>query len=203
MPTLLEVGVQRGPVDQLHREEHAPVVDADVVDGDDVGVAQTRHRLRLAQQACRARLVVVRRTIVHELQGDCAVELGIVGAVHDAHRPRAQLGHHHIAADDEILLVAEPLPSPANAAVTLVTGDMLSFADVAPDDSLPDFMIGPLVVPSVPTDAVAPDTLAIGESLTITWTPPPAASGDVLVELGQSPVGIERVRAGERGTKAA
>ena len=45
------------PCDQLHRQEHAAVDAADVVDGDDVGMRQLRQRLRLAQQraspACR------------------------------------------------------------------------------------------------------------------------------------------------------
>lgn len=92
----------------------------------------------------------------------------------------------------EVLLVAE-LPGAPTASAMLATGDALSFEGVAPDGILPEFTAGPLVVPSTPTDIVGPDTITVGESVTISWTPPPNAIGDVLVELVQSQAGVGKV----------
>lgn len=94
---------------------------------------------------------------------------------------------------DEVLLVAE-LPGAPTASATLATGDQLTFEGTAPAGLLPDFSAGPLIVPSFPTDVVGPDSIATGESVTISWTPPANASGDVLVELVQSPAGVNKIQ---------
>jgi hypothetical protein len=59
-------------------------VGADVVDGDDVGVREPRHRPRLAQEPRAAPIARVRRRL-EQLDRQLAVELGVVGRVDDAH----------------------------------------------------------------------------------------------------------------------
>ncbi len=95
-------GAQGGAGDELHREVDAAVDAADVVYGDDVGVREAGHRLRLAEQAGlelgigRAHAAIAH---AHELDGDLAVELGVVGGEHDAHRAAPEHVHQQIAAD--------------------------------------------------------------------------------------------------------
>jgi hypothetical protein len=93
----------------------------------------------------------------------------------------------------EVLLVADPTPSADIATVTLETGDELTFDGAAPDDIAPPFSVGPVVVPSFPMDVVGPDTIVVGQSVTISWTPPADPSGEVLIELVQSFAGVDKV----------
>ena len=81
---LIQPGRDRVAFDQLHRDEHAPVGGADVVDGHQVRMGQTRDRLRLAHQA--RGLDVVRLGVgAHDLDGDLSIQLRVVGSVDLAH----------------------------------------------------------------------------------------------------------------------
>ncbi len=80
-----QVAPQRFAAHVLHREEHVTVDAADVVDGDDVGMRQPRHRLRLAQQPRAALERGDRGVGADQLDRDVAFELGIVREVDDAH----------------------------------------------------------------------------------------------------------------------
>jgi hypothetical protein len=94
---------------------------------------------------------------------------------------------------EEVLLVVDPTPSADIATVALENGDELTFDGIAPDDIAPPFSVGPIVVPSSPVDVVGPDTIIIGEPVTISWTPPAEPSGELLVELVQSLAGVDKV----------
>ena len=91
---------QRAAGQVLHRQEDLALVDADVVDRDDVRVRQLRDRLGLAHQARlaarRDRPALVR---AQQLERDLAIELRIVGGVDDAHRAGAEALEHEVAAD--------------------------------------------------------------------------------------------------------
>ena len=88
-----------GPLRQLHRDEDAAVADADVVHRDHVRMRQARHGLRLAEEAGAHVVRRERRALQEELHRDLAIELGIVGRVHLAHRPAAQPADDDVAAD--------------------------------------------------------------------------------------------------------
>jgi hypothetical protein len=75
------VHVEGFAVDELHGDEHTALGDADVVHRDDVGMGQPRQRLRLSEEALPG-LVTSRR---EDLQGDGAVELGVMRLVHLPH----------------------------------------------------------------------------------------------------------------------
>ena len=76
-----------------------PPIDADVVHGDDVGVRQARHRLRLAQHARREARLVAAEIAAQQLERDLAIELRIVRGVDHAHAARAEPIEHEIAAE--------------------------------------------------------------------------------------------------------
>ena len=83
--------------DALHRDEHVIVVNADVVHGDDVRVAQASERLRLPPQAVgEVRSHLVR---VEHLQRDVALELGVARDVHDSHATFAGAAAHDVTTD--------------------------------------------------------------------------------------------------------
>jgi hypothetical protein len=95
-------GIAAAFVDELHRDEHAPLVHADIPDRDDVGVAELRERLRLTHEPSAAAAVaapVVAFAPEQQLERDLAVELRIVRRIHDTHRTRAELGEHDVAPD--------------------------------------------------------------------------------------------------------
>ncbi len=92
---------------------------------------------------------------------------------------------------DEVILETVP-PNPGTTRAPLAAGDELVFHRPA-GESFPELTVGPLVVPSIPTMVVFPDAIALGEPVTITWTSPAGAHGDVLVELLQDPSGSRRV----------
>jgi len=88
---------ERHAVDELHGDEHLAAERARVVYGDDVGVAQAGERLGLAQEA---RLRGRAEVLAHQLDGDLAVELPIVGGVDDG-RAAAPYGlEQHVAVAD-------------------------------------------------------------------------------------------------------
>lgn len=76
-------GAQRVAADELHRDEGAALVLADLVHLCDVRVAQRRHRLRLADDPLAHRGIGL--VGAQDLHRDLAVELGVVGRKHRAH----------------------------------------------------------------------------------------------------------------------
>ncbi len=92
---------QGAPFDQLHGDEGARAVLADVVDVDHVAVHQPRHGPGFAPQPILPlRLPGPRRALVDELDGDAAVELRIPGRVDHPHRARPEHLADQIAADE-------------------------------------------------------------------------------------------------------
>jgi hypothetical protein len=92
---------QRSALDELHRDEEL-VVDrgADVVDRDHVRVREPCDRLRLAQHAsATAAVLKIAAGLPHQLECDLAIELGVVGGIHDAHTAGADHFEHEIATD--------------------------------------------------------------------------------------------------------
>src|SRR5262249_13487578 len=77
-----EPAPQRAAVDVLHGDDEVVAVVADLVDRDDVGMGQARHRHGLAQHAVVALALAPPRA---KLQRRQSVELDVAGAVHDAH----------------------------------------------------------------------------------------------------------------------
>ena len=84
----------------LHRHEHLALVDADVVDGDHVRVRHLGDRLSLPDHA-RLPPGLIRGLFLRpqKLERDPAIQLRIECRVDDAHRARAELFEHHVAAD--------------------------------------------------------------------------------------------------------
>ena len=108
----LEPRRQRQAVDGLHGHEQLPVPGADVEDGDDVGMADAGHGLRLARQPRAQLLVDVGALVAHELEGDAALQLRIERGVDDAHAAGAEdvkdsIATHQIAGRQHRRLVAE------------------------------------------------------------------------------------------------
>src|SRR5690606_33552140 len=83
---------------KLHRDEHAVVVLADVVNRHDVRVREPRERLSLAFESQSAGASVDHLRAQH-LDGDLAVELGVMRCVDRAHAAGATQLHDDIAAD--------------------------------------------------------------------------------------------------------
>ena len=89
---------ERVALDELHRDEDALVQRARVVDGDDVGVRQARHRLGLAQQP-RPALGARPRPPARQLERDAPIQLGIIRRVDHAHAAAPDRAQHLIAVD--------------------------------------------------------------------------------------------------------
>jgi hypothetical protein len=104
-------------LDELHGDEHAIADLSDVVDRDHVRVTQARHRLRLAEQPRvsvteRLRALRARRgTRVQQLERDLAIQLRVVGGVHDPHAAGTERAEHDVASDP--LSVADLLDASA------------------------------------------------------------------------------------------
>jgi hypothetical protein len=88
---------QRAAVDELHRDVE-PIVDApDLVDGDDLGMAQPRQRLRLPPQpGLEPRVAQVGP---HDLERELAIELAVVRFVDRAHAAATDEPEHDEAPD--------------------------------------------------------------------------------------------------------
>ncbi len=87
-------------LDELEGEEDLTRVGADLVDLQHVGVGDLGHRLGLAEQAAVADgLRPADDALVQQLDGDLAVEVGVVGGVDDPHAAGADRLEHRIAAD--------------------------------------------------------------------------------------------------------
>ena len=85
------------PLEQLHGDERRALVLAQLVDGDDVRVLETRHRARFAQEPLL--VLRVRGPRAHDLQGHVAVERLVAAAEHHAHRALAHEVEHAEPAD--------------------------------------------------------------------------------------------------------
>ncbi len=84
------------PLDVLHRDVHLIADGAHVVHDDDVRVHQLRDRLALAQET-RARGA---QLAAEQLDGEWAIEIGIVRGVDDTHAAAAEHAGHDVAADE-------------------------------------------------------------------------------------------------------
>jgi hypothetical protein len=100
-PRLAEAVLQRAAAHVLHREEDAPLVDADVVHGDDVGVGEAGHRLGLSEEARLHvdRLVAAGEEGAQDLDGHLAIELGVVRGVDDPHSALGDSFEEDVAPD--------------------------------------------------------------------------------------------------------
>ncbi|MFO0634679.1 MAG: hypothetical protein U0168_17690 [Nannocystaceae bacterium] len=84
---------------QIHRDPHATVAAADVVDRDHVGVIEPRERLGLAHQSralLRRAFGIGGRT--HHLDRNAAIELGVPRREHHAHAAGTHTREHDVAA---------------------------------------------------------------------------------------------------------
>jgi hypothetical protein len=97
-PLLAPTAERLAAVHELHGDPHLIAVRADVVDGDHVGVRELGQRLGLAQQP-EAPMGSRRRSGSSKLERDLAVELRIVGGVHDAHAAGAEPVEQDVAPD--------------------------------------------------------------------------------------------------------
>ena len=101
-----EVACEAFAIDELHRDEQLVADGAGVVDGDDIRVAQSRHRAGLGAQA-RAPSAgdgfgCGRGQRIDELDRDRAFELGIASADDDAHATAADHALDDVATDREL-----------------------------------------------------------------------------------------------------
>ena len=90
--------LQRRAVHEFHRNERLTVVFADFVDGADIWMVQGGGRLGLAVEAAQ-RLRVWSETVREELQGNEAVELGVLSLVDDAHPATPELFNNAVVRD--------------------------------------------------------------------------------------------------------
>ncbi len=84
--------------EELHRDPHVPVVGADVVDRQHVGMGDSRHRLGLAAQAGLGSAMTAAGT-PEQLERDLALQLGVIAAVDHAHAAVAGDAHDDVATD--------------------------------------------------------------------------------------------------------
>ena len=85
-------------LEQLHRHVEEALLLPEVVHGDDVGVVEQGRRLGLALEALQG-LVVGAEAGGERLEGDEAVQHGVVGLVDLAHRAAAELADDRVLAD--------------------------------------------------------------------------------------------------------
>ncbi len=98
------------PVDQLHDDVRAAGVLAEVVDRDDVGVAQRGRRLGLLPEA-RREVGVAQVLGAEKLERDVATELGIGGTVDGRHPATAQQLDQVVAATQGLSDLGQNVPS--------------------------------------------------------------------------------------------
>ncbi len=82
--------LQRHPLEELHHEERASTLLADIVDGADAGVIERRCRACLALESSQG-VGILRELRRQELHGDEALQPRILRLVDHAHPPGAQL----------------------------------------------------------------------------------------------------------------
>ena len=91
----LEPRGERLAAEQLHRQEGAAFVFADLVQLADVRMAEPRHRFGLTPEAGPSRFV----DRLQPLDRDASAEHLVLGLEHGAHAALADLAHHAVAAD--------------------------------------------------------------------------------------------------------
>jgi hypothetical protein len=101
-------------IKELHNEEGAPVVLANVMDRADVGMVESGRSLGFATETLE-RLMVLGQVIGEELQSDEATETGVFGFVDDTHAAAAELLHDSIMRDCLVEQTRSPLPMVSNA----------------------------------------------------------------------------------------
>ena len=89
---------ERLPLQQLHGDEVLALVLVDRVHGADAGVVEGRGGAGLALEA-RERVRVLGQLRGQELERDVAAELRVLGLVHDAHAPAAELRRDPVVGD--------------------------------------------------------------------------------------------------------
>src|SRR6185503_410540 len=99
---LLDDGLERAAVEELHRDVVRALPLAAVVDGDDVLVVEARRAARLAPEALDE-LGVLGEAAVQDLERDPPPELQVLGAVDVGHPARADAIEHAVAAIDDRL----------------------------------------------------------------------------------------------------
>src|SRR5690348_14351328 len=82
--------LQRNPIQELHHDESFVLVLPDVVNGANVGMIQSRGGLRLALKSGQG-LWVAEDLIGQELEGNKAMQAGVLGLVHHSHASAANL----------------------------------------------------------------------------------------------------------------
>jgi hypothetical protein len=87
---LLDDGIERGPLDQLHHEEEHPLHFANRIDRDDIGVAQGSGGARLALEALHHALAIDQPRS-HDLDRHFAVERQIMRQIDGRHAALAEL----------------------------------------------------------------------------------------------------------------
>src|SRR5262249_53336403 len=93
-PGICDQSTQRSSFDEFHHYvEFVPSL-ADLMDGADVRMVQTRSRTRLAQQVIASKLV--ERIFGQDLKGDIALQKFVVSAIDDAHSAFADLAQDAI-----------------------------------------------------------------------------------------------------------
>lgn len=97
---------QARPAHQRHRVVLDPVVAAEPVDRDDVGMLQARGRARLTAEA-RGRLVLRPRRGREQLDGHLAVQAALPGTVHHAHAAGAEPLAQFVVAEVALLRVGQ------------------------------------------------------------------------------------------------
>ena len=80
-------GREVGTIEELHRDPHPAFERADLVDLHDVGVREPPERSSFAKQP---RLLVLVAIVVQQLERDLAIELLVLGLVHDPHPARSE-----------------------------------------------------------------------------------------------------------------
>ncbi len=103
---LVEPRRQRAPNHELHRQPNSTLMGTDVVHGHDVAVRELGERLRLAQQLG---FVTAATTATDQLERDLAIELWIIGGMHDSHATGTEQRQDDVAID-LLALVERPNP---------------------------------------------------------------------------------------------
>jgi hypothetical protein len=96
----LEHGEQGRPVDELHRQEVAAAVAAELEHAGDVGVGDAARQLDLAAEV-RADRLVGGQVLAQELDRDLLLEVAVEAAPDDAHAALAEALEQLIAPDEQ------------------------------------------------------------------------------------------------------
>jgi hypothetical protein len=105
--TARQRAIEALPLDMLHGEKLHSLTFLDAEDGDDVRMAERRHRLRLAAEAGEAHRIAGKLG-GENLEGDGPLEVGVLGEVDLSHPPFAEFADNAVvrerAADHDSVL---------------------------------------------------------------------------------------------------